>query len=423
MDLNRNMLATLYLRDPYRFHEQNDEVKKVLWSNIAWPKGYIPEDHPIKKPPPKKTKEEIDSEARKERNHVKLKQLDKMFLEEEITNLQKVAHTKDAFVTYKKAGWKTSFNKIKGVSIEKQMKEQLKLRRKCEQELPPNLREKVRCARLGLPQPLEDSRNLRRGKHKTTDAKLLDALAQTAMWRSPSGNMPGDMSAQYTSAVDFAILEDEEEHFHDNTHHEDGNQRSSDQRHFGRIPHIESIQKLNEQQVDTPPDQAYVRPNITQFLIDTSEPQLRLQRGSVNQQSRPFASKRNSHQNDNLNLPYISAPRVQESEQLSPKLQQTDTGFASAAGFKDMPTANVNKTLNVAKNKMQQFADAKLYDDDNSSLSDNDVNIERGRTLQKKKSSTRSIMLGALPGSKTRKKESEVGQVEQLRQMSKSKIE
>ena len=73
MDLNRNMLATLYLRDPYRFNERNDEVEKVLWSGIAWPKGYIPDDHPIKKPPPKKTKEEIASEARKERNHIRLR--------------------------------------------------------------------------------------------------------------------------------------------------------------------------------------------------------------------------------------------------------------------------------------------------------------------------------------------------------------
>ena len=44
-DINRNMLATLFIKDPYKFSENQEEVQKVLSQNIAWPKGYIPEEH------------------------------------------------------------------------------------------------------------------------------------------------------------------------------------------------------------------------------------------------------------------------------------------------------------------------------------------------------------------------------------------
>ena len=100
-DISRNMLSTLYVRDPYNFNEKADEVKKVLSSGISWPKGYIPEEHPIFKPKVKKTKEEKMRDDLREKHRIQLDPLNKYYLEETITNLTKVANTENAYQTYK----------------------------------------------------------------------------------------------------------------------------------------------------------------------------------------------------------------------------------------------------------------------------------------------------------------------------------
>jgi len=43
VDLERNTMATFFALDPLKFKDKNDEANRVLKSNIAWPKGYIPE--------------------------------------------------------------------------------------------------------------------------------------------------------------------------------------------------------------------------------------------------------------------------------------------------------------------------------------------------------------------------------------------
>ena len=36
-DVSRNMLATLFVRDPASFRENLEEVQKVVKNNVAWP--------------------------------------------------------------------------------------------------------------------------------------------------------------------------------------------------------------------------------------------------------------------------------------------------------------------------------------------------------------------------------------------------
>lgn len=110
-DISRNMLATLYIRDPHKFKEESDEVKKVMSMNISWPKGYIPEEHKVVKPPPAKTQEELWYLELQEKHRVKMRHLNKYYLDDEIVDLPKVAQTTNAYVTYKESGWKSSFNK------------------------------------------------------------------------------------------------------------------------------------------------------------------------------------------------------------------------------------------------------------------------------------------------------------------------
>lgn len=103
----------------------------------------------MKRPPPKKTKEEIFYENLKVKHTVKMAPLNKFYLEEEIQNLNKICTTKDAHVTYKTSGWKANFNKYKNASVlEKQAKER-ELRDKCEKDLPKKLQEQVSVARIG----------------------------------------------------------------------------------------------------------------------------------------------------------------------------------------------------------------------------------------------------------------------------------
>ena len=69
-DINRNMLATIFARDPKKFNQDHEDINKLSKNNIAWPKNYIPFKHIIKKPPPPKTKEEIHIETLKEKHHL-----------------------------------------------------------------------------------------------------------------------------------------------------------------------------------------------------------------------------------------------------------------------------------------------------------------------------------------------------------------
>jgi len=108
-DVQRNMTATLFVNDPVKFSTENEDVNKVLKQNVAWPKGYIPEQFVIQKPALKKTKEEIDREILKEKHSLKMAPLNKFYLDDAIKNLQKVCTTENALVTYKTAGWKATF--------------------------------------------------------------------------------------------------------------------------------------------------------------------------------------------------------------------------------------------------------------------------------------------------------------------------
>ena len=37
IDVGRNMLATIFVRDPIKYRDNMDEVKKITRNNIAWP--------------------------------------------------------------------------------------------------------------------------------------------------------------------------------------------------------------------------------------------------------------------------------------------------------------------------------------------------------------------------------------------------
>ena len=105
-DVNRNMLATLYVRDPHKFNENDEEVQKVLSNNIGWPKGYVPEEHPVVKPPPKMTSEELHYLKLADKHYVRMRPLNKYYLDDEIVDLPKLSQTSNAFGTYKEHGWK-----------------------------------------------------------------------------------------------------------------------------------------------------------------------------------------------------------------------------------------------------------------------------------------------------------------------------
>ena len=52
MEVNRNMLATLYVKDPNQFNKTSDEQKKICLNNISWPRNYQPTSQILKKAPP-----------------------------------------------------------------------------------------------------------------------------------------------------------------------------------------------------------------------------------------------------------------------------------------------------------------------------------------------------------------------------------
>ena len=47
MDVNRNMLASVYVTDPSKFKDSNEAVIKVQKNNLAWPGGYMPGEYKI----------------------------------------------------------------------------------------------------------------------------------------------------------------------------------------------------------------------------------------------------------------------------------------------------------------------------------------------------------------------------------------
>ena len=58
IDINRNMLNNIYLRDPSKF-SRSPEISKVMENNLSWPKGHIPVPNKLKKPVVK-TKKELE---------------------------------------------------------------------------------------------------------------------------------------------------------------------------------------------------------------------------------------------------------------------------------------------------------------------------------------------------------------------------
>ena len=47
IDINRNMLASVYATDPSKFKDTHEAVIKVQKNNLAWPGGYVPEKFKI----------------------------------------------------------------------------------------------------------------------------------------------------------------------------------------------------------------------------------------------------------------------------------------------------------------------------------------------------------------------------------------
>ena len=85
----------------------------------------------------------------RKKHQIQMAPLNKFYLEEEITNLNKIATTRDAHVTYKQSGWKASYNKLKHAQIAERKQREKELREKCEGELPRELKMEVTMARLG----------------------------------------------------------------------------------------------------------------------------------------------------------------------------------------------------------------------------------------------------------------------------------
>lgn len=140
-DVGRNMLATIFVRDPKKYKEGMEEVQKIMKNNVAWPQGYIPDDYPIKRPPVKYSKEEIALAKLKEKHSLRMAPLNKFFIDEAIQNLKQVCGTSNAHTTYKTSGWKASFSKYKNQSVKEQIIKDQKLRDRMEKQLPKKLRQ------------------------------------------------------------------------------------------------------------------------------------------------------------------------------------------------------------------------------------------------------------------------------------------
>lgn len=131
-DVSRNMLQNLYFKDPLQFHE-NDDVQKVLRNNIAWPIGYIPEQHVIKKIIVRESEQEQKYKVMKEKHQVEMK--DSTNVDRLLNFPLKLSELKNAFKTYKDQSWKTSFNKYRDKEMQIRMNNELEFRAKLEAEL------------------------------------------------------------------------------------------------------------------------------------------------------------------------------------------------------------------------------------------------------------------------------------------------
>ena len=100
-DVTRNMLAYQYLKNPYSFDAESKDVHKILKNDIAWPQGYIPDEHRIVRFKVAKTKEEKFQEYLREKHNVKMAPLNKLYIDDAIQDLPKVCQTTDAYTTYK----------------------------------------------------------------------------------------------------------------------------------------------------------------------------------------------------------------------------------------------------------------------------------------------------------------------------------
>ena len=86
-DINRNMLALIFSRNPEKYKNHDQDVERILKNNISWPKNYYPKKYAIKRPAPKKSKEEIDRLALKEKHRVLMQYLPKAEIYNVIDNL------------------------------------------------------------------------------------------------------------------------------------------------------------------------------------------------------------------------------------------------------------------------------------------------------------------------------------------------
>lgn len=67
-DTSRNLLSSLYSRNPTSFKETNEEVSKLLENDVIWPKGYVPNKPEIKKVFIKKSDDEVFRQKLKEKH-------------------------------------------------------------------------------------------------------------------------------------------------------------------------------------------------------------------------------------------------------------------------------------------------------------------------------------------------------------------
>lgn len=69
-DINRNMIALIFARNPATFKQEDEDVQRILKNNVSWPKNYYPKNFTIKRPAPPKSKEELDRIELKKKHKV-----------------------------------------------------------------------------------------------------------------------------------------------------------------------------------------------------------------------------------------------------------------------------------------------------------------------------------------------------------------
>ena len=108
----------------------------MLKNNVSWPKNYHLGKYRIKdEKRVKDTDEEKFYKTLKEKHEINMTFLPDWNIEKYIHDLSSVCGTKNAHVTYKKAGWKSSFIKHKNVIYEREKSEDIEVREECERAL------------------------------------------------------------------------------------------------------------------------------------------------------------------------------------------------------------------------------------------------------------------------------------------------